>query len=102
MRRFFTIIAILFAISIAVFAHDDSLFMSTTTQEITIKDNNIDSLTIENNVIDTTLHQSIMFNRDNTRYNLNSNDVFLFKYDSFKEKMKEPWIGDILKEIFLR
>lgn len=27
-------------------------------------------------------------------------DVFNFKYDPFKEKMKEPWIGDILKDFF--
>lgn len=60
-----------------------------------------DSLTNDN----TTLYKSIILNRDSFSYYLNkpyNKESFKFKYDSFKEKMKDPWIGDILKEIFFR
>ena len=30
---------------------------------------------------------------------VNSNAVKIKKYDTFNEKMKEPWLGDILKDI---
>lgn len=43
--------------------------------------------------------------RDSTRYDLKNTynkDAFKFSYDPFKEKMKEPWIGDILKAIIFR
>lgn len=82
---------------------NDSLAMDTTTQD-TLASTNIDSSTVENSVIDTVSYRSIMLYRDSIRYNLKkpyNKDVLKFKYDSFKEKMKEPWIGDILRR-FLR
>lgn len=30
------------------------------------------------------------------------NDAFKFKYDSFREEMKEPWLGNLLKNILFR
>ena len=70
-----------------------------------IKDNYADSLTNETNIADTASYQSIMFYQNGIRNNLSRSygkNAFNFKYDSFKEKMKEPWIGDILKELFFR
>lgn len=81
---------------------NDSLALDTTTQD-TLVSTSIDSSTMENSAIDTVLYRSIMLYRDSIGYNLKkpyNKDDFKFKYDSFKEKMKGPWIGDILKEIF--
>lgn len=83
---------------------NDSLTIDTTTQN-TLVSTSIDSSTMENSAIDTVLYRSIMLYRDSISYNLKkpyNKDVFKFKYDSFKEKMKEPWIGDILKDFFFR
>lgn len=83
----------------------DSLAIDTTMQDTLVVNANIDSLTVENSAIDTTLYRSIMLYRYSIRYNLKkpyNKDIFKFKYDSFKEKMKEPWIGDILKDVFFR
>ncbi len=41
-------------------------------------------------------HDSVPYNPPKT-YN---KDAFKFKYDAFREKMKEPWLGGILKDIF--
>lgn len=49
--------------------------------------------------------KSIMFTGDSINNKLNkpyNKDAFRFKYDSFREKMKEPWLNDILKNIFFR
>lgn len=76
---------------------NDSLALDTTTQDTLV------STSIDYSAIDTVLYRSIMLYRDSIGYNLKkpyNKDDFKFKYDSFKEKMKEPWIGDILKEIF--
>lgn len=83
----------------------DSLAISTTTQDKPVKRQQFDFLVVGDKIIDTTPYQSIMFHQDSIRKNLNrpyNKDVFNFKYDSFKEKMKDPWIGNILKEIFFR
>lgn len=83
----------------------DSLAISTTTQDKPVKRQQFDFLVVGDKIIDTTPYQSIMFHQDSIRKNLNrpyNKDVFNFKYDSFKEKMKDPWIGNFLKEIFFR
>lgn len=89
----------------AINVSQDSLAMDTTMQDTLVVNTNVDSLTVEEYAMDTNLYRSIMLYKDSIRYNLNrtcNGDVFKFKYDPFKEKMKEPWIGDILKEIFFR
>lgn len=35
-------------------------------------------------------------------YTFPYNNNFNIKYDPFKEKMKDSWVGDILKQIFFR
>ena len=82
------------------------LFAQTTSDKII---SSVDTFAInvsqDSLAMDTALYRPIMLYRDCIRYNLNkacNGDVFKFKYDPFKEKMKEPWIGDILKEIFFR
>ena len=99
----FTKIFILLVVSI-----NSSVFFAGT--ESNNKINNADTLTVNalNDSLtndNTTLYKSIILNRDSFRYYLNkpyNKASFKFKYDSFKEKMKDPWIGDILKEIFFR
>ena len=68
----------------------------------------------ENNVAaDSTLYyrlvvhyrDSMRHSLNNVRYNLKrtyNKDAFKSKYDPFQEKMKEPWLGDILRDIFFR
>ena len=54
---------------------------------------------------DTSFHLSVV-RYDTVRYNLNIqntyNNTFKLKNDVFLEKMKEPWLGDLLKDIFFR
>ncbi len=61
--------------------------------------------TIETSEVKASTVDSTLF-RDANRYNLVKphldENVFKIKYDSFKEKMKEPWIGGILKDVFFR
>ncbi len=88
--------------TLTINAPQDSLAMDTTMQEKSVNETNIDSLTVGHSTIDTTLYRSTMLYQDSFR-NLKktyNKDVFKFKYDPFKEKMKEPWIGDILKDFF--
>lgn len=83
----------------------DSLPMDTIKQYILAVNGNIDSFKVEHSAIDTALYRSIMLCRDSICDNLKkpyNNDVFKLKYNPFKEKMKEPWIGEVFKEIFLR
>ena len=40
-------------------------------------------------------------NNDINKMTYNKN-AFRLQYDSFNEKMKEPWFGDILKNIFFK
>lgn len=98
-------------IALILVLNSSSLFAQTTTQRIVSSADTLtinvakDSLIAENSVIDTTFCRSIMSYGDSIRYNLKkpyNKDVFKFKYDSFKEKMKDAWIGDILKEILFR
>lgn len=55
-------------------------------------------------VADTTQHKSIVLRPNSTHHHQKQYDrnVLNFKYDSFREKMKEPWLGDILKGILFR
>lgn len=79
---------------------NNSLITDTTRQDTLDVKSRIDSAKVK----DISLYKSILY-RDTIHYNLNkpyNKEVFKFKYDSFKEKMKDPWIGDILKEIFFR
>ena len=88
--------------TLTINAPQDSLAMDTTMQEKSVDGTNIDSLTVGHSAIDTTLYRSTMLYQDSFR-NLKktyNKDVFKFKYGPFKEKMKEPWIGDILKDFF--
>lgn len=54
---------------------------------------------------DTTLHRSVMHSRkhiyDDWRAPYNKKE-FKFNHDPFHEKMKEPWLGDLLKDLFFR
>lgn len=51
---------------------------------------------------DTTSHSSVMHGRkhiyDDWRVPYNKKE-FKFNHDPFHEKMKEPWLGDLLKEL---
>ena len=88
--------------TLTINAPQDSLAMDTKKKEKSVDGTNIDSLTVGHSAIDTTLYRSTMLYQDSFR-NLKktyNKDVFKFKYDPFKEKMKEPWIGDILKDFF--
>lgn len=83
----------------------DSLVVDTTAQDIIAVNAHVDSLTVGNGVADSTLYRSIILYMDSSRCNLRrpyDKDAVKFRYDSFKEKIKEPWIGDILKDIFFR
>ena len=87
--------------TLTINAPQDSLAMDTTMQEKSVDGTNIDSLTVGHSAIDTTLYRSTMLYQDSFR-NLKktyNKDVFKFKYDPFKEKMKESSIGDILKDV---
>lgn len=51
------------------------------------------------------LPQRIAFVGDSLRYRLNHPvcpEVFKFDYDPFRERMKEPWLGGLLKDILFR
>ena len=53
----------------------------------------------------TFLYRPMMLHRDSVRHSLRrayNQNAFRMRYDPFKEKMKEPWLGDILREIFFR
>lgn len=96
-------------IVLIVVLNNSSFFAQTTNQRIVSCVDTInvakDSLVIENSAIDTAFCRAIMFYGDSIRYNLKkpyNKDVFKFKYDSFREKMKDAWLGDILKEILFR
>ena len=62
---------------------------------------------IENEIVavDTGFYQSVV-RYDTVRYNLKMQSVykkaFQLKNDVFVEKMKETWLDDILRNIFLR
>lgn len=63
-----------------------------------------DTLVVEREInvaADTAFHRLVV-RFDTVRYNLKYTykDAIKFKNDAFWEKMKEPWIGDILKNIF--
>ena len=67
-----------------------------------------DTLEIKNKInvtTDTTLHQYVA-RYDTAHYNLKMQNTykntFKLKNDTFREKMKEPWLGGILKDIFFR
>lgn len=67
-----------------------------------------DTLEIKKNIdtaIDTIFHQSIV-RYDTVLYYLKLQNAyekaFKLKNDVFLEKMKEPWLGDILKNIFCK
>ena len=57
---------------------------------IKIKENKSDSIDVRN---------SILLKKE---YTFPYNNNFNIKYDPFKEKMKDSWVGDILKQIFFR
>lgn len=50
-------------------------------------------------------YRLILHNRDSVNHNLKriyNKDAFKFKDDYFREKMREPWIGDVLRDIFFK
>ena len=50
-------------------------------------------------------YRLILHYRDSVNHNLKricNKDAFKFKDDSFREKMIEPWIGDVLRDIFFK
>ncbi|WP_106810614.1 hypothetical protein [Prevotella merdae] len=55
-----------------------------------IKENKSDSIDVRN---------SVLLKKE---YTFPYNNNFNIKYDPFKEKMKDSWVGDILKQIFFR
>ena len=66
-----------------------------------------DTLRIENEIVavDTGFYQSVV-RYDTVRYNLKMQSVykkaFQLKNDVFVEKMKEPWLDDILRNILFK
>ena len=66
-----------------------------------------DSMTAKQDEInDSALYYRLILHyRDSVNHNLKricNKDAFKFKDDSFREKMREPWIGDVLRDIFLK
>ena len=50
-------------------------------------------------------YRLILHYRDSVNHNLKriyNKDAFKFKDDYFREKMREPWIGDVLRDIFFK
>lgn len=83
----------------------DSLSVDTVAGDTLLVNTIQDTVVTESCARDTAYYRSIMFYRDNSRYNLKApypKEIFKFKYDPFKTKMKEPWLGDILKAILFR
>lgn len=79
----------------------DSLAINTNNDSIVTKQDEINVMT------DSALYYRLFFlhHKDSLPSNYKrtyNKDSFKFKYDSFREKMKEPWLGDILKNIFFR
>lgn len=64
-----------------------------------------DTFQINDNVIDSTFHR-LMLHCDSAYFyqrDIYKSNVFKpKKYDAFKERIKEPWLGDILKNIFFK
>ena len=67
-----------------------------------------DTLGIKNKIsvtTDTTSQQSIVC-FDTVRYNSKMQNIykntFKLKNNAFREKMKEPWLGDVLRDIFFK
>lgn len=66
-----------------------------------------DSITAKQDEInDSALYYRLILHyRDSVNHNLKriyNKDAFKFKDDYFREKMREPWIGDVLRDIFLK
>ena len=64
-----------------------------------------DSITAKQDEInDSALYYRLILHyRDSVNHNLKriyNKDAFKFKDDYFREKMREPWIGDVLRDIF--
>lgn len=72
-----------------------------------VSDTAEDTLRIENEIVavDTGFYQSVV-RYDTVRYNLKMQSVykkaFQLKNDVFVEKMKEPWLDDILRNILFK
>ena len=66
-----------------------------------------DSITVKQDEInDSALYYRLILHyRDSVNHNLKriyNKDAFKFKDDYFREKMRELWIGDVLRDIFLK
>lgn len=66
-----------------------------------------DSITAKQDEInDSALYYRLILHyRDSVNHNLKriyNKDAFKFKDDYFREKMREPWIGDVLRDIFFK
>lgn len=72
-----------------------------------VSDTAEDTLRMENEIVavDTGFYQSVV-RYDTVRYNLKMQSVykkaFQLKNDVFVEKMKEPWLDDILRNILFK
>lgn len=71
------------------------------TLEINVPKDTLETRSKINITSDTTLHQSLVIRCDTTHYNLKM-PVYKLKDDTFWEKMKEPWLGGILINIFFK
>lgn len=83
----------------------DSSVVTSAVLDSFVKAANDYSLTAGKKAAVTFLYRPMMLHRDSVRHSLRSaynQNAFRMRYDPFKEKMKEPWLGDILREIFFR
>ena len=65
-----------------------------------------DTLAKQDEINDSALYYRLILHyRDSVNHNLKriyNKDAFKFKDDYFREKMREPWIGDVLRYIFFK
>lgn len=73
---------------------------------VTLKKEPCKKDSIVNNIIDSLRYYNFLRFKDSLkdyRRQKYQNDAFKIpKYDPFREKMKDPWLGDILRNIFFR
>ena len=89
----------------ALFAQTNrSLNLNRDTLDIKFVKDTLVTSTIQDEINDSALYYRLILHyRDSVNHNLKriyNKDAFKFKDDYFREKMREPWIGDVLRDIF--
>jgi hypothetical protein len=87
---------------------EDTLVTGTIQGGLVTKHTAKDSVTTKqdeaNVTADSTLHYRLILQyQDSMRHNFKSTfkkDAFKFEHDYYRDKLRQPWIGDILKNIF--